>query len=218
MIAIPCMGTVPTDFMTSLLALRKPPGTDISVSVASLIYDSRNAFAARAISEGYDRVLFVDSDMTFKSDMLERLARDMDGDGTESKKLDYVSALFFNRQQPIRPMLYDRLQVITDGHGVTRADTHTLTDYPHDSLFTVKGTGFGCVLVSTRLLRSVWDNYGPPFMPTSCMGEDLAFCFRAGLLGVEMYCDSSVKVGHIGHVVFSEEGYDAGKKAESRKE
>ena len=37
--------------------------------------------------------------------------------------------------------------------------------------------------------------------------EDLSFCMRARDVGSEIYCDSRIKVGHIGQYTFSEEGY-----------
>lgn len=201
LVAIPCMSKVDTDFMMSMLRLRRIHDTHYSTSVASLIYDSRNAFAARAITEGYDRVLFIDSDMIFEPDLLKRLSDDMD------TGLDYVSGLFFTRKSPVKPMIYKTLDVSKAEDGTPMAVTETYTDYPRDTLFEVQGSGFGAVLIRTDLMRKVWDTYGPPFMPVPTLGEDLAFCYRARSLGAKLYCDSRVKLGHIGTVVFDETLY-----------
>ena len=195
------MSKVDTDFMMSMLRLRRIHDTHYSTSVATLIYDSRNAFAARAITEDYDRVLFIDSDMIFEPDLLKRLSDDMD------TGLDYVSGLFFSRKTPIKPMIYKALDVSQAEDGTPMAVTKTYTDYPRDTLFEVQGSGFGAVLIRTDLMRKVWDKYGPPFMPVPTLGEDLAFCYRARSLGAKLYCDSRVKLGHIGSVVFDEKLY-----------
>lgn len=202
LVAIPCMSKVDTDFMMSMLRLRRIHDTHYSTSVASLIYDSRNAFAARAITEGYDRVLFIDSDMIFEPDLLKRLSDDMD------TGLDYVSGLFFTRRSPVKPMIYKTLDVSKAEDGTPMAVTETYTDYPRDALFEIQGSGFGAVLINTDLMRKVWDKYGPSFMPVPTLGEDLAFCYRARSLGAKLYCDSRVKLGHIGTVVFDEKLYE----------
>ena len=36
-------------------------------------------------------------------------------------------------------------------------------------------------------------------------GEDLAFCLRVKDLGKKVYCDSRIKVGHIGYKTFGED-------------
>ena len=49
--------------------------------------------------------------------------------------------------------------------------------------------------------------YGAPFYPLMGMGEDTTFCFRAGQAGFKMYCDSRIKIGHIGEKIFDEQNY-----------
>ena len=100
MIAIPCMDTVPTQFMERLLALYRPDGTMIITARSSLIYDARNILSKMAIDQGYDRIMWLDSDMVFPSDLLDRLSADMD----TGKR--YVSGMYFTRKNPIHPVIY----------------------------------------------------------------------------------------------------------------
>ena len=202
LIAIPCMDTVPVTFMTSMLNLHKSEDTHYGVNANSLIYDSRNTFVVNAIDKGYDRVLWIDSDMVFKPDMLDRLSSAM----TENN-LEYVAALCFKRTLPTAPVVYSAVRYDVDDDGIIKAGADIMYDYPQDSLFEVAGTGFGAVLVKTDLMRRVWDTYGPPFQPMLQMGEDLSFCWRVHQLGVKMYCDSRVKVGHSGLLRFDERLY-----------
>ena len=213
LIAVPCMDSLPTDFATSLMDLKKGEDVHYAVTKNSLIYDSRNAVAANAITAGhmdgdegrgitpYDRVLWIDSDMKFDPDMLVRLSEDMD------QGLDYVAGIFFVRKIPTYPVVYSEIRYYTDESNQIHAEAVKMRYYPKDQLFRCGGTGFGAVMTSVKLLKDVWDRFGPPFQPLSHMGEDLSFCWRVNQLGREMYCDSRVKVGHIGQFVFDENVY-----------
>lgn len=205
LVAIPCMQKLDTDFATSLMGMERMPDTHFSFLQGSLVYDSRNTFAVNAITEGYERILFIDSDMVLPPDTLKALSADMD------TGLEYVSALFFNRQAPIKPMIYKTLRSEVKDLDLPPVQ-EVYADYPEDQLFRIEGSGFGCVMVSVDLVRKVWDAYGPAFMPTPVMGEDLAFCWRVKKLGVPMWCDSRVKVGHIGPVIYNEQMYRQQKK------
>lgn len=202
LIAIPCMDMVPTLFATSLINLRKAADTHYAVHANSMIYDSRNTFAAKAITGGYDRVLWLDSDMTFEPDLLERLNDDMD-----EHDLDFVSGIFFKRHLPTGPCIYRDLRYGPKDDGTLSAEAIQYRDYPKDALFETKGAGFGAVLVKTDLMRAVWEKYGPPFQPMVQMGEDLSFCWRVTQIGRKMWCDSRVKVGHVGEFVYDEDVY-----------
>lgn len=199
LIAIPCLDMVPVDFMTSLINLRKPVGTSYAVQPNCMIYDSRNNLTAKALMNGYDRVLWLDSDMVFDADLLEKLSDDMDDQG-----LDYVCGLFFKRHKPSGPCIYSRIVYEQTAEGI-RSDAVPYEAWPDKTTFEIRGSGFGAVLMKTELLRNVWEHYGPPFDPMVQMGEDLSFCWRASQLGYRMWCDPRVKVGHIGQYVFTEE-------------
>lgn len=200
LIAIPCLDMVKTSFMLSLLNLRKPPDTKYGAQINSLVYDARNAFSIAAINGGYDRVLWLDSDMTFEPDLLERLSADMD-----EHNLDYVCGLFFKRCLPTAPVIYKDVTWGPDENNILRTSATPYLDYPKDALFECPGgSGFGAVLTKTSMLKDVWDHYGPPFDIMSQLGEDLSFCFRARKLGYTFCCDSRVKVGHEGNMTYGE--------------
>lgn len=80
-------------------------------------------------------------------------------------------------------------------------------DYPRDSLFPVAGCGFGAVMMTTELLRRLQAAYGLPFTPLPGFGEDLSFCLRVQELGAEVWCDSSIKLGHAGMAIYTEAEY-----------
>lgn len=198
LIAVPCMDTVQTPFFKSILALIKPEGTRVGVISGSLIYDARNQLAAMAINGKYDRVLWLDSDMVFAPDMLRRMGALMDEDPSR----EMVAGLFFTRRYPIMPCIYSFLGERNGNPGF-----EFYADYPRDSLFEVQGCGFGAVLMTTDLIRRVADKYGHPFSPIQPFGEDFSFCIRARELGAKIWCDSSIKIGHVGLSIFDEEAY-----------
>ena len=192
------------------MALRRVGDARFGVTKFSMLHDARNTLAANAIQHGYDRVLWIDSDMRFESDLMEKLAADMGGTDVDDNALvtfdrDYVAALAFNRVTPTEPVVYNSLSELDDMPGMY--GVHILRNYPHNQLFKVAATGFGCVMTSTRLLKAVWDRFGPPFSYVANLGEDMSFCWKVGQLGIPMWCDSRIKVGHIGEVVFDEEVY-----------
>lgn len=199
LIAIPCMSMVHTEFMASLMNLRKAPDTSYVPHINSLVYDSRNVLTATALNNGYDRVLWLDSDMKFEPDLMERLSADMD------TGLDFVSGLYFTRRLPSYPVIYSSVSYET-GDAV-RASAVPYKDYPRDSLFEIEGSGFGGVMTSCAMLKRVWEKYGAPFDPLPHMGEDLSFCWRLKQMGGKMYCDSRVKLGHVGTMVYDEAVY-----------
>ena len=207
LIAIPCMDMVHTVFMKSLLGLDRTGDTRFGISCSSLVYDARNTLAKQACVEGFDRILWLDSDMDFEPDLLTRLSADMD----EGREL--VSGLYFKRKAPVKPVIYKEL-----GYYHSK-DTDEVTpiavcyeDYPKDSVFPIAGCGFGGVLMSVDLIKRVADEFGMPFSPIIGFGEDLSFCSRATKIGVEMFCDSRVKMGHVSLGTVTEDVYLSGRE------
>ena len=198
MIAIPCMDFMHTDFVISLTGLQHDGNVGFVYSSSSLIYDSRNSLANIAIREGYDRVLWLDSDMRFSPDLLKRLSEDID-----SGK-DAVCGLYVTRKKPIRPAVFDDIGYVTHENGKATPKSHPYMDYPKDSVFEVAACGFAGIMTTTELLAAVKEVYGLPFSPILGFGEDISFCIRAKELGRKIYCDSRVKMGHVGLRVFEE--------------
>ncbi len=205
-IAIPCMETINTMFFQSILGLNMGDlgAPRYGVSRSSLVYDARNALARTAIDSGADRVLWLDSDMIFEPDIVRRLSADMD-EGRE-----FVSGLYFTRKNPIKPVLYAETGYSGEEDGKLIPFAHPMMDYPKDTIFECAAVGFGACMVTTDLIKRVFDQYGAPFAPIAGFGEDLSFCRRVEELGVKMYCDSRVKCGHVAQSIITEESYLSG--------
>lgn len=209
LIAVPCMDMVSTSFMTSLVGLDSLPDAEVEMCAvqSSLVYDARNDLGQRAIAGGYDRVLWLDSDMVFPGNIITRLNKRLD------EGLDFVSGLYFTRKEPIMPTLYKDVRMEeAPEHGKKTAVLEPYPDYPRDSLFEIASCGFGCVMMKTEIISEIFKNFGLPFSPVLGFGEDISFCLRASKLGYKLWCDSSIKLGHVGYTVITESIYDGERK------
>ena len=200
-ICIPAMDMIHTDFARALLGLRHRDEVQITFSQNSLVYDGRNKLAEAAVSGGFDRALWLDSDVIFTPELEEQLHRDLD----EGREI--VSALYFSRRQPVKPVVYKEIasDPLPGGGFSPRADS--FFDYPADSVFSIAACGFGAVMMTTELLRRIRERFGLPFSPILGFGEDLSFCMRATEIGETIWCDSRIKLGHVGLAVYDEETY-----------
>ena len=192
-IAVPCLSTVATQFMASLVGMEKPIGSQIMIAESSLTYDARDTLGRQAIELGCDRILWLDSDMAFTPDLMNRLIVDMD------KGYEFVTGLYMTRKHPIEPVIFKTLKINKDDQGYATTTIDRYYDYPDDEIFQVAACGFGVCMMTTDLFRRIAVKFGgSPFTPFMGMGEDIAFCYRAGEVGAKLYCDSSIKAQHIG--------------------
>lgn len=198
LIAIPCMDMMHTPFVMSLTGLQVKGEIKFAYSASSLVYDSRNGLARKAICERFDRVLWLDSDMRFSPDLFRKLSDDLD------EGRDFVSGLYFTRKPPYKPVIFKKAGYEQINNGV-KPIAEAYYEYPKDSVFEVEAAGFGGVMMNTSLLAEVEKNFGLPFSPIMGFGEDISFCLRVKELGKKMYCDSSVKMGHVGQFVYDED-------------
>lgn len=203
LIAIPCMDTVHTIFFKSVLGLQREGEVRFALSCSSLVYDARNKLCNQAITEGYDRILWLDSDMDFQPDLLIRLSKTMDETGA-----DLVSGLYFTRKAPVQPVIYKETGYWHNAElNEVTPHAKAYLDYPRDSVFKIAACGFGGVLMTVDLAKKVEDKYGVPFSPIVGFGEDLSFCLRAEEFGAKMLCDSRIKLGHVGLGTITEDAY-----------
>lgn len=205
LIAVPCMDTVSARFAQSLATLRKVDRCVVSFLMGSLIYDSRNQLAGYALEMEADYILWLDSDMIFAPDTLERMIKTLD----EHPEIDILSGLYFRRAYPFTPVLFKKLDEGENGNIVFE----DYNDYP-DELFELEGVGFGCVLMRTDCLFQMLDEDGVGrwFTPLGGAGEDCAFCIRARRAGYRIFVDPSVELGHMAYAPVTQAFYKANKK------
>jgi hypothetical protein len=187
LVAVPTVDYVSAEFMKCLCGLIKKLASDgvdfdYEIIAGTLVYWARNRLAKRAIDNGFTHVLWLDSDMTFGPDIVDDLlfcGKDM------------VCGAFVSRKPPYGPCVYTDISDPADMIKVENFGTEP---------FRVDGCGFATVLTSVELLKAVWDKFDTCFRPTEKYGEDLAFCDRVKKLGREIWCEPTVRPGHIAHV------------------
>ena len=153
----------------------------------TLPHIARDRLAKHAVNNEFTEVLWIDSDMVFAPEIYEDLS-------LHGK--DIVCGTFISRHSPYVSCIFSKLY-----------PPERITDFGED-LFRVAGCGFGCVWMKTQVLKDVLlNNNGQCFIPDPMLGEDLAFCKRASGSGYDIWCDPTVRIGHIGNVtIWPEDG------------
>lgn len=201
LVAIPCMDILPSLFCKSLVGMRTVGDVEYHFLMSSLIYDARNQICGKVLQGDYDRVLWLDSDMVLAPDTMERLSKRID------EGLEYVSGLYISRKRPFAPTIYKELALYTTPDGKKCPDAVVYRDYPHDSVFEIQASGMGVCMMTAQLVKDMTTEYGLPFSPVMGFGEDFSFCLRVAQAKRKMYCDSSIRAGHIGYMEVDEETY-----------
>ena len=198
-IAVPSMDSVPAFFAQSLALLQRAGDTQIGWEVGSLVYHARNNLARQAIKAEADWVLWLDSDMVFAPDTLQRMLK-----VCQDNSIDFLTAVCFRRKPPYTPCLFDRLEKVDKGASYT-----ALLSVP-EGLFKVGGCGFAGVLVSTQVILDVAAKFnGRMFDPIEGFGEDVSFCWRARQCGYDIWCDSGIEFGHVGNCIVTRGYFEA---------
>lgn len=186
LIAIPALDYINNQFAQCLIDLTEQLNRDrvpheVKILCGTLVYIARDKLAKHAINNGFTHVLWLDADMIFTPSIFN----DLFDAGKE-----ITCAVFHSRRPPYVSAIFSGMNPIT-----------RVESYPID-LFRVEACGMACVLMTVDVLERVClANDGMIFLPMADLGEDLAFCQRARRLGIEIWCDGAVRVGHIGHTV-----------------
>ena len=198
-IAIPCMDQVPAQFCQSITTLHRVGDCRVAFQIGSLVYTARNQLAASAVEANADWMLWLDSDMVFNPDLLERMfarAKELDA--------DFITGVYYRRVEPYSPVLFESLEIVEDGKN-TWSHVHDIPDHP----FEVGGCGFGAVLLNTQVIFDVLGKFDRLFTPIDGMGEDLSFCWRARQCGYKIIADPTLPIGHIGHTMITKAHWQA---------
>jgi hypothetical protein len=163
------------------LALTRPSG--------ALIHKSRNHAIEVALGDVPAKwVMFIDSDMAFDADALERLLK---------RGRDIVSGLCVKRTPPYAPIprTFDReREVFVPLSGLDKGGMRDDAE--------MLGTGF--LLVNTDVFRKLEPPWFacPPYKDQT-MGEDFYFCVKAAEAGYKLWTDADLIIGHLGDYPFT---------------
>jgi len=193
LLGMPCMRSIPFKTVMSLLSTVERGKVDPILVEGSLIYTARDDIAHFAIDNGYDYVLYADSDMVFSADDLKKLL---------SHETDIVSGLYVTRHGENKNVCYS--EIITRRRFPYR-EPKLIEDTATSGYGSVAAVGFGFCLIRCKAMENMFKKYKSIFEPKYGVGEDVAFCIRAKKCGYQIFVDRDVKLGHIGDKVYGGE-------------
>lgn len=159
---------------------------------------AREEFAEYVLKADCDYLFMIDDDMIVPMNLFELLYR---------HDVDIVAPLAFQRRSPYYPVIYKQKTGWDEVRKEKFFGNEIVKNYPKDKLFQCDAVGFGAVLIKRWVIEKMQT---PRFMSTSPTGEDILFCYHAReQLGAKIYCDTSVKIAHLGApTIITEETYE----------
>lgn len=147
------------------------------------IAENRAYCVYQALNNSCTHILFVDDDMTFPEDTLEKLmetGKRIVGVNSYSRKLPLTSTVAF-----------------IDGEG---NKTKTPDEIPQE-LFKCYQVGMGVALLDLSVFSEIdkpWFRFEEGANGKIINGEDGWFCDQARRKGIEIWCNPLLKIGHLG--------------------
>ncbi len=201
LIAIPSGDYMPVLTVSCIMQLMREAQDSMQIMTGSLVYNSRTHLANIALSEGYTHIMWIDSDMTFPPDTLNRLIE---------RDKDAITCICYGRHFPFAPCAYKSVKKGGKQKEGAKIPIEIQDNMP--DLFTVDGCGSAMMLVKTDVYKKVLGKYGEWYEPKWNLGEDLAFTERLKGVDIPVWCDSTIPIGHIGQIVCGKETYLNAKK------
>lgn len=200
-------------------------------ATSSLIAHNRNEVIRTALKLKSRYVLFIDTDMVFPEDLIQRM---------QIHRVPVVSALAFTKSFPYGPNMYKR--VMENGWS-------PIMEWDDGELLKVDCVGGACLLVETDVFRKIpgpwfaqpemrahiawgelkrlFDTKDDPLEVVEAarklyreyqhdegvLGEDYYFSELLRRAGVPVYVDTALKIGHIGKYMYAYEDFAAQMKA-----
>jgi hypothetical protein len=153
----------------------------MAVAHRSKTVGARNRLMEAALAtKDATHFLWIDDDHIFGANILCNLL---------ARGKDYIVPLAFQKLPPHYPVIY---RVTPDNKNLYNA----YVKWPK-AIFRVDGAGFGMVLMSRKVAEQVKRPYFEE--KTGEYGQDLHFCSKMRDLGIQMFCDGTQNILHIGY-------------------
>lgn len=195
LIGICCGGTIHAETVTSLIAAMntladKNVGVAVSVQVGGYKPYNCNRLVKEAQDGGFTHMMFIDADMVFPSSGIMRL---LDNDK------DIVGANYNQRGNPSAGDPKTSVVKMADDTGRLIA-----TDHVPGQLFKCAGLGLGFTLMKMSVFEILNKPYFRDFEAADGdhHTEDIEFCEKARAAGLEVWCNPTIKMGHIGSYLY----------------
>lgn len=184
-IAVPTTGTVKTKTFFSIVRMLRERTFDymIGTKESSILHYNREHLAKQAMENECSHILFIDSDMYFEADAVERLL---------ARNKDIIGVPYNARKHP----LITTIKI--------HAEDGIIEEYDGE-LLKCAAVGMGFMLIKTEVLKNMnqpWFFWETNDKGEVVMGEDSWFCRKARQAGYDIWCDMSIKIGHIGDYIY----------------
>lgn len=190
LIAIPLINSLSAEFFRTFypaqLLLPEEGQAFIEFCKWGNAVNNRNDMVKSFLQKDYTHLFFMDSDMTFPEATLSRLLyhdKDVIGGFYTIKIPDFHSTCFIGNFGDKTWQSYNPL--------------------PGETLKEVTALGTGCMLIKRKVFESgkwPWFYFRPEPFVEKFATEDIAFCVDAKERGFGIWCDFTVKCGHIGNM------------------
>ena len=178
--------------MAAYMAVKKNIDLNVYTSQGTLIFDQRNSLVHTAVVEKCDYILFIDADMRFPKNTLERLL---------AHKKDIIGVNATTRMMPPKPTARN-IQINEDGS----VDWLEIFSNKEKGIGKVDAIGCGVMLIKTSCLKNIPQPYFyfEQLLKGKLLGEDIYFCIKAKDAGIETWVDHdlSMEIGHVGSYTY----------------
>lgn len=158
----------------SIVNTRKYEFAFVIAAEGYTIAENRIFIVSQAQKQECTHILFIDDDMVFPADTLDRLlAHEVEivGVNSHSRKLPLKSTVLFDGEE----LPKDLFEAITVGGGVLLVDMKVFSK-----------------------IEMPWFGFKTNEVGMITMGEDAWFCEKAQYAGYKIWCDPTLSIGHIG--------------------
>ena len=190
LVGVPTFDRVAPECFQSVYGMKVPQGFTVDIRYVTGYgpAQARNKIANQAIDEGFDYVLYVDSDQAAPVDTLEKLTKLQ-----QPITAGWAVMAFGSMDTNIAYLK----KIDSNPHGYY--SFLKLPDVPTDKMLVADAVGFACTMISTEVFKNL--NY-PYFQyveyaDRSTLSEDLYFCNAATKAGYAVLCDTSLQLGHV---------------------
>jgi len=149
------------------------------------VHNNRNRLFEKAHASAVDYLMFVDADMEFGKEEIEKLIL---------QQKEIIGGLYHSRGEPRVPYAFKvddtdgRLKIIKD-------------EVIPKKTFEVDAVATGFMLIDMKVFNKMkppYFFYGDPVLFPE-LGDDMYFCLKAKHYGIKIFCDPMVDLGHIGN-------------------
>ena len=186
LIAIPTFDSILPDTFKSIYGLYIPEGVSCFFDFVRG-YDcakARNDIAKEALKYNFDYVLMIDSDIIVPSNALQNMLE---------THVDICLGVY-----PRKNTKDETVELFKLGYDNFIETYHMSELEKFNSIFEVKGGGYGCALICTKVFKNItfpWFRY-VTYSNGFVLSEDNYFSDKISSEGYKIYCDPRVKCGH----------------------